>query len=183
MKKTALVILTDGFEEIEAITPIDLLRRAETEVIIASATSSLEVTGKMGVVLRAEALLDACLANDYDLLVLPGGPGVFGLRQDIRVLELIRSRVEANLPVAAICAAPLLLKDAGVLEDKAHTAHGTVSDELPDMQNDVAVVEDAPLITSRGPGTAFPFGLALVGLLHGEGAVAQIKGETHAAPG
>ncbi len=180
MKKTALVILTDGFEEIEAITPIDLLRRAETEVIIASATSSLEVTGKMGIVLQAEMQLDSCLANDYDLLVLPGGPGVFTLRDDQRVLDLIRRRSEAGLTVAAICAAPLLLKDAGVLEGKAHTAHGAVSDELPDMQNDVAVVEDPPLITSRGPGTAFAFGLALVGFLHGEGAAAQIKGETHA---
>ena len=64
MKKSVLVVLTNGFEEIEAITPIDLLRRAETEVTVASATDSLEVTGKMGVVLRTEALLDACLAND-----------------------------------------------------------------------------------------------------------------------
>ncbi len=180
MKKSVLVVLTDGFEEIEAITPIDLLRRAETEVTVASATDSLEVTGKMGVVLRTEALLDACLANDYDLLVLPGGPGVFALRQNPRLLELIRSRVEANLPVAAICAAPLLLKDAGVLEGKAHTAHGTVSNELPDMQEGVAVVEDLPVITSQGPGTAFAFGLALVRLLRGEEVGRRVADETHA---
>ena len=130
MKKKALVVLTDGFEEIEAITPIDLLRRAETEVTVASAAETLEVTGKTGVNLRADAMLDACLEKEYDLLVLPGGPGVFTLRQDVRVLDLIRRRVEGNLPVAAICAAPLLLLDAGVLEDKAHTAHGTVLDEL-----------------------------------------------------
>ena len=179
MSKTALVILTNGFEEIEATTPIDLLRRAETEVTLASATDSLEVTGKMSVVLQAEVLLDDCLTKNFDLLVLPGGPGVFGLREDARILDLIRSRVEANLPVAAICAAPLLLKDAGILDGKAHTAHGTVSDELPEMQ-DVAVVEDAPLITSRGPGTAFAFGLALVGLLHGEEVARRVADETHA---
>ncbi|MFP6900498.1 MAG: DJ-1 family glyoxalase III [Opitutales bacterium] len=179
MKKAALVVLTDGFEEIEAVTPIDLLRRAETEVTVASATESLEVTGKIGVVLRAETLLDACLDREYDLLVLPGGPGVFTLRQDARVLDLIRSRVEEGQLVAAICAAPLLLLDADILEGKEHTAHGTVADELPDMQEDVAVVEDFPLITSRGPGTAFAFGLALVRLMHGEKVASQIAAETH----
>jgi 4-methyl-5(b-hydroxyethyl)-thiazole monophosphate biosynthesis len=179
MKKTALVVLTDGFEEIEAITPIDLLRRAETEVTIASASGSLEVTGKTGVVLRAETLLDGCLETEHDLLVLPGGPGIFSLREDNRVLDLIRRRVKGRLPVAAICAAPLLLKDAGVLGGKSHTAHGAVSDELPDMQ-DTAVVEDLPFITSRGAGTAFAFGLACVRLLHGEEVARRVADETHA---
>ena len=179
MKKTALVVMTDGFEEIEAVTPIDLLRRAETEVTLASASGSLDLTGKTEVALRAEALLDACLEKEYDLLVLPGGPGVFSLRGDDRLLALGRSRVEAGLPVAAICAAPLLLKAAGILGGKAHTAHAAVSDELPEMQ-DVAVVEDLPLITSRGAGTAFAFGLALVRLLHGEEVARRVADETHA---
>ena len=179
MKKTALVVLTDGFEEIEAITPIDLLRRAETEVTVASAAASVEVTGKTGVVLRADTLLGPCLEREYDLLVLPGGPGVFSLREDTRVLDLIRSRVLKSLPVAAICAAPLLLLDAGVLAGRAHTAHGTVADELPGMQENVEVVEDLPLITSRGPGTSLAFGLALVRLMHGEGLASQIAGEIH----
>ena len=72
--KTVLVILTDGFEEIEALAPIDLLRRAGARVTLASCTDSLEVTGKCAVVMKAEVSLDDCLANDYDLLVLPGGP-------------------------------------------------------------------------------------------------------------
>ena len=180
MKKTALVVLTDGFEEIEAITPIDLLRRAETEVTIASASGSLDITGKTGVVLRAETLLDPCLDKEYDLLVLPGGPGVFSLRDDGRVLGIIQDRVDAGLPIAAICAAPLLLKDAGVLGGKAHTAHGAVSDELPDIQ-DTAVVEDPPFITSRGAGTAFTFGLSLVRLLHGDEVAGKVADETHAS--
>ncbi len=179
MKKTALVVLTDGFEEIEAVTPIDLLRRADTEVTLASATDSLGLEGKMGIVLRADSLLADCLETEYDLLVLPGGPGVFTLRQDLRVLELIRTRVGLGLPVAAICAAPLLLQDAGVLDGKAYTAHGTVCDELPDMRQDVPVVEDLPLLTSRGPGTAFAFGLALVRLLHGEEIALRVASETH----
>lgn len=179
MKKTALVVMTDGFEEIEAITPIDLLRRADTAVTIASASGSLDLTGKTEVVLRAETLLDTCLDREYDLLVLPGGPGVFRLREDARLLALVRSRVELGLPVAAICAAPLLLKDAGILGEKAHTAHGAVADELPEMQ-DAAVVEDLPLITSRGAGTAFAFGLACVRLLHGEEVARRVAEETHA---
>ena len=179
MNKTALVVMTNGFEEIEAVTPIDLLRRAGTEVTIASASGSLDLTGKTEIVLRADALLDACLENEYDLLLLPGGPGVFTLREDTRLLGLVSSRVEAGLPVSAICAAPLLLKDAGILDGKAHTAHEAVSDELPEMQ-DIAVVEDLPLITSRGAGTAFAFGLACVGLLHGEEVARRVANETHA---
>ena len=89
--KSVLVILTDGFEEIEAVTPIDLLRRAGAQVTLASCTESLEVTGKCAVVMKAEVSLDDCLAHDYDLLVLPGGPGTFDLRKDDRVLDLVRS--------------------------------------------------------------------------------------------
>ena len=179
MKKTALVVLTDGFEEIETVTPIDLLRRAHTEVTIASASGAIDLTGKTGIILRADSLLEDCLKSEYDLLVLPGGPGVFSLREDERVLNLIRRRVDGNLPVAAICAAPLLLHDADVLQGKGHTGHVAVSAELPEMQ-DIAVVEDPPFITSRGAGTAFAFGLALVRLLHGEDVSRGVAAETHA---
>ena len=179
MKKRALVILTDGFEEIEAITPIDLLRRAEVEVTLASATESLEITGKMGVVIQANSKLADCLDKEYDLLVLPGGPGVFSLREDVRVLDLIASQAQRGRLVAAICAAPLLLKDAGVLTGKEHTAHGSVVGELPEMKEECAVVEDLPLITSRGPGTAVAFGLALVRALQGEEMARRVGEETH----
>jgi 4-methyl-5(b-hydroxyethyl)-thiazole monophosphate biosynthesis len=180
MKKTALVVLTHGFEEIEAITPIDLLRRAETEVTLASAADTLEITGKMGVILQADVLLDDCLGKKYDLLVLPGGPGVFSLREDARVLDLIAKQVQEGCPVGAICAAPVLLKDAGVLNGKSHTAHGAVAEELPEMKEGLAVVEDFPLITSRGPGTALAFGLALVRVLQGEEVARKVAEETHA---
>ena len=179
MTKTALVVLTNGFEEIEAITPIDLLRRAEVEVTLASAADSLEITGKMGLCLRADAFLDECLDKQYDLLALPGGPGVFDLRDDSRVLDLIGRQVSKEGLVGAICAAPLLLKDADVLTDKSHTAHSAVSSELPEMVEELAVVEDFPLITSRGPGTALAFGFALVRALQGEEVASQVMEETH----
>ena len=178
--KTVLVILTDGFEEIEAVAPIDLLRRAGAEVTLASRTDSLEVTGKCGMTLKVEATLHDSLDHDYDLLVLPGGPGVTHLRKDERILDLVRSRQAAGLPQAAICAAPLVLHDAGVLGGKNYTAHYTCSDKLTDLREDLAVVEDEEIITSRGAGTAVAFGLRLVALLFGEEKADEVAASIHA---
>ena len=178
--KTVLLILTDGFEEIEGVAPIDLLRRAGARVTLASCTDSLEVTGKCAVVIKAEVFLDDCLANDFDLLVLPGGPGTFDLRKDERVLKLVQSRHAKGLPQAAICAAPLILLDAGILNGKDITAHFTCSDELPELREDLAVVEDEEIITSRGAGTAVAFGLRLVALLFGEEKANEIAASIHA---
>jgi 4-methyl-5(b-hydroxyethyl)-thiazole monophosphate biosynthesis len=178
--KTVLIILTDGFEEIEGVAPIDLLRRAGARVTLASCTDSLEVTGKCAVVIKAEVFLDDCLDNDFDLLVLPGGPGTFDLRKDERVLELVQSRHAKGLPQAAICAAPLILLDAGILNGKTYTAHFTCSEELPELREDLAVVEDEEIITSRGAGTAVAFGLRLVALLFGEEKANEIAASIHA---
>jgi 4-methyl-5(b-hydroxyethyl)-thiazole monophosphate biosynthesis len=178
--KTVLIILTDGFEEIEGVAPIDLLRRAGAQLTLASCTDSLEVTGKCAVVIKAEVFLDDCLDNDFDLLVLPGGPGTFDLRKDERVLELVQSRHAKGLPQAAICAAPLILLDAGILNGKTYTAHFTCSEELPELREDLAVVEDEEIITSRGAGTAVAFGLRLVALLFGEEKANEIAASIHA---
>ena len=178
--KTVLVILTDGFEEIEAVSPIDLLRRAGAKVTLASLTDSTEVTGKCGMTLKAETPLAGCINREFDLLVLPGGPGVASLRKDERVLALVRARESSGLPQAAICAAPLVLLDAGVLTGKDYTAHYSCADELPDMKEDLAVVEDGNLVTSRGAGTAVAFGLRLVGLLFGEEKAVEIAESIHA---
>ena len=182
--KTALTLLADGFEEIEAVTPVDLLRRAGAEVTLASCGDSLEVTGKCGMVLKADLLLADCLkeahAEPHDLLVLPGGPAVFDLRKGARTLDLIRTRVRADLPTAAICAAPLLLLDAGALSGKTHTAHQTCAEELPEFRPDLAVAIDGSLVTSRGAGTALAFGLRLVALLFGEKKAVEIAASIHA---
>lgn len=156
-----------GFEEIETIAPVDLLRRAGAEVVLASLTPDRWVTGRCQVVVQADATLSDVAEQRFDLLLLPGGPGVKALREDGRAARLARSFVEAGHPVAAICAAPTILGDAGLLSGRRFTAHASVHRELSGVLKDQRVVEDGLLITSRGAGTAVDFGLALVRRLFG----------------
>ena len=165
MKKRVLCLLTNGFEEIEAITPIDLLRRAGIEVRIASLANA-HIEGRNGIVVKSEGTLDDVDTQAFDLLFIPGGPGVNHLRSDGRAAKLAREFHDAGKLIAAICAAPLVLKDAGLLVGKNFTAHFSVHDDLPGVSGD-KVVEDGNLITSRGAGTAMDFGLALVARLAG----------------
>lgn len=162
-----MTILESGFEEIEAITPVDLLRRAGVEVNLVSVGEVLTVKGKTGVCVQAERLLRDCDTNDYEILFLPGGPAVQKLRTNPKILELVRSFHENELLIAAICAASLILKDAGVLSDRSFTAHPSTLDELPSASKD-AVVVDRNLITSQGAGTAVEFGLTIIRSLLGQ---------------
>jgi 4-methyl-5(b-hydroxyethyl)-thiazole monophosphate biosynthesis len=107
-------------------------------------------------------------ADDFDLLLIPGGAAVAKLRADGRAAELAKTFVQAGKPVAAICAGPLVLEDAGLLEGKRFTAHFSAANELPGAQTGERVMEDGLIITSRGAGTALEFGLALVDRLFGE---------------
>jgi protein deglycase len=161
--KRVLCILEKGFEEIEAMTPVDLLRRAGVEVVMVGVSSS-EVTGKSGIVIRADARLEDIDSNDFDVLFLPGGPAVMELRKNPPVLDLIRHYAEEGKIIAAICAAPLLLNDAGILDGKVFTAHFSTEPELPSSTGE-RVVEDGNIITSRGAGTAVDFGLSLISKL------------------
>ena len=174
MSKRVLCLLFPGFEEIEAIVPIDLLRRAGVEVKVVSLTSDRVVTGRSNVTVQAEATLAEVAANDFDLLVLPGGPGVKKLRADGRPAQLARAYAQAGKPVAAICAAPLVLADAGLLAGRRFTAHLSAHGELPQALAGEKVVEDGNIITSRGAGTAMDFGLALVRRLCGEEVAQQV---------
>ena len=110
------MILSEGFEEIEAITPLDLLRRAGIDAIAASTGPGLVVPGGRGVKIQADRLLEDCLGETFDMVILPGGPGVDQLRKDTRVTEMIRRSHAAGVPIAAICAAPVILADAGVAQ-------------------------------------------------------------------
>jgi protein deglycase len=163
-----LVLLVPGFEEIEALAPVDLLRRAGAEVHLASVNGELLVAGRCNVTVRADIALSSVDSEAYDLLFLPGGPGVKAMRQDGSARDLARAFVRAGKPVAAICAAPTVLLDAGLLEGKRYTAHFTVADELPHRLAEERVVEDGLIVTSRGAGTAIDFGLALVRRLFGQ---------------
>ena len=164
--KRVLCILENGFEEIETITPIDLLRRAGAEVVLAS-VSEIGVIGKCGIKIIADALLSDVKEQEFDALFLPGGPAVMQLRKNAEVINLIRRFHEEKKCIAAICAAPLLLKDAELLEGKHFTSHSTTTTELP-QSNGERVVIDGQLLTSRGAGTAFEFGLTFVEMLFGK---------------
>jgi protein deglycase len=111
---------------------------------------------------HADTTLAAAEGFPFDCVILPGGPGVSRLRADSRVSAWVRRQHAANGWIAAICAAPVVLKDAGLLEGRRYTAHPSVLTELPDAIRDERVVVDRRMITSRGAGTALDFGLKLV---------------------
>lgn len=162
---TVLVPLADGFEEIEALAPVDLLRRAGVEVTTASLGETRHATGRSNITTHADTTLDAVEGQLYDLLFLPGGAGVKLLRADARVRACVLAHHAADRWLAAICAAPTVLNDCGLLADRKYTAHFSVAAELPAILAQEKVVTDGRITTSRGAGTAVDFGLHLVSLL------------------
>lgn len=165
-----LVPLADGCEELEAVTIIDLLRRAGIEVVSAGLKPGI-VKASRGVQLVPDVTLDVALQDDYDMVVLPGGmPGAQHLREDLRILKLLKKMADAGKYTAAICAAPTVLAEAGILVGKKATSYPGFLDKmaLPDTQYlSDAVVKDGKVLTSRGPGTAMDFALALIEELAG----------------
>ena len=157
-----LVLLFSGFEEIEALAPVDLLRRAGAQVVTAAVGPSLSVRGRSGVEIKADVLFDEVKTSDFDAAVLPGGPGTDALLSNSDVIEFFSRHNKNGKLVAGICAAPVVLKAAGALKDKKCTAHTSRVSELENCTETEPVVRDANLITSRGAGTALEFGLALV---------------------
>jgi 4-methyl-5(b-hydroxyethyl)-thiazole monophosphate biosynthesis len=165
-----LVPLAEGFEEIEAITVVDLLRRAGIEVRTAALAESA-VTGSHGITVMADIALDTARAADYDMIVLPGGmPGADHLKADARVISLLRQFAADGRYTAAICAAPGVLAHAGLLEGRTATSFpgflGPDSARGLRLRDDPVVI-DGKVATSRGAGTAMEFGLALIELLEG----------------
>jgi 4-methyl-5(b-hydroxyethyl)-thiazole monophosphate biosynthesis len=161
---SVLAILAEGFEEVEAVTPIDLLRRAGADVTTAALADGIHVTGRSGITVHADATLAGLGPTPplFDCLFLPGGPGVKHLRTDPRVRALVLAYEAAGKWLAAICAAPTVLHDAGLLAGRRYTAHFSVADELTAIRADERVVVDGRLLTSRGAGTALDFGLLLI---------------------
>ncbi len=161
--KRVLVPLAEGFEELEAVTIIDVLRRAGLEVVVASLGSS-PVTGSHGIRIAADTPLAALAEQDFDMIALPGGmPGAEHLKKDARISEIIRRLHGSGRPVAAICAAPMVLAAAGVLDGRRATSFpGFLGDATKTTVVGDAVVVDRGVITSRGPGTALDFALTLV---------------------
>ena len=182
MKKTVLIVLADGFEEIEAVTPIDILRRAGMEVVIAG-LEKRQVKGARGVEVSADLLL-ADYKDTPDTVVLPGGPGAEKLARSVAVRKLILRVQKADKLIAAICAAPaLVLPESGVLDGKKATCYPGYEDRLGKSTVFLAerVVTDGKVITSRGPGSAMEFALEIVRHLAGEGAAREVSDKILAA--
>jgi 4-methyl-5(b-hydroxyethyl)-thiazole monophosphate biosynthesis len=179
-----LVPLAEGFEEIEAVTIVDLLRRAGVEVRTA-ALAGRQVTGSHGIRIEADIALDDVDDADYDMIVLPGGmPGADHLKNDARVVGLLRRFGSAGRYTAAICAAPGVLAYAGLLEGRTATSFPGFlrPDSAPGLRlSDAPVVVDGKVVTSRGPGTAIEFSLALIELLMGGETAVSVGGRLQQA--
>lgn len=173
-----LVPLAEGCEELEAVTIIDLLRRAGIEVVAAGLQPGI-VRGSRGTRLVPDMTLDAALHENYDMVAMPGGmPGAKHLREDPRILNLLKNMAGEGKYTAAICAAPTVLAEAGLLKGKKATSYPGFLDKmvLPDTHFVTdAVVRDGKVLTSRGPGTAMDFALALIEALSGRETRDQVE--------
>ena len=173
-----LVPLAKGFEEIEAVSIIDILRRAEIEVIIASLNDDMLVLGANGITLQADKHIKDIYVTELEMIALPGGwGGTHALADDINVQNILKEMDAKGKNIAAICAAPYALNKAGVLKSK-YTCYPSVEDEIKrdGYQGDSAmVVEDENIMTSRGPATAICFALKIVKKLKGEATYNRVK--------
>jgi len=170
----ALIALADGFEDLEAIAAIDVLRRGGIEVVTASVHDRVEVVSAHGVTVGADALFADVADGDYDALVLPGGgEGTENLRQTPALLERIVRQREEGRYVCAICAAPTILSQLGVLAPDQHaTCYPSCAPAMNCLWADQPVIEHDGVITGRAPGSATLFALAVLKALAGD-AVAQ----------
>lgn len=164
------VLLKNGFEEIEALTIVDYLRRADIEVALVSVEDSLDLLGAHQIGIKADMMFEDLKPEEVDLLFLPGGlPGASSLRDDKKVIEFIKDLDHNGRAIAAICAAPIVLSRARVIADKKVTSYPGFEDQLVCNQyvEDLVVV-DENIISSRGPASAVYLALDLIGLLKGD---------------
>lgn len=178
MTRHVLVPIADGSEEIEAVTIIDVLRRAGAEVTVAS-VDGLQVTASRGVKLVADCLIDACREREFDLVVLPGGmPGAEHLRDNEILKEILVRQSSAGQLFGAICAAPaVVLETHGLLRNRKATCHPGHVQRLQDPSAAAEpVVVDRNCVTSQGPGTALAFALKLVEMLYGPEKMGAVAG-------
>ena len=179
----ALVFLASGFEEIETVTIVDVLRRAGVDVTVAGLTPNV-TEGKHGMKIVPDKSIDDVSVDDFDAVVVPGGnPGYKNLRKDPRVIDMVKKAFNSNKLVAAICAGPTVLSDAGILNGKACTIYPGMDEELEagggKPKHDIVVV-DGNIITSRGPATALPFALKLAEKLAGKQVAEAVSKKTMA---
>jgi len=171
----ALVLMAEGFEEIELTSIVDILRRGGVTVTIAGLKDGL-ITGSRGMTMQPDVTLDK-IKEMYDIIILPGGsPGYVNLGNDRRVIDLVKKYNSDGKIVAAICAAPSVLVKAGILAGKKVTIFKGMENELKNaVYVDEPVVEDGNILTSQGPGTAMEFALALLKRLMGEKKAIEVQ--------
>ncbi len=171
-----LMPLAQGFEEIEALTVVDILRRAEIEVVLAGLLPG-PVAGAHNVCIIPDTTIDTVTAGVFDMIILPGGqPGTDNLNADPRIHALLNKFASGEKLIGAICAAPIVLAAAGLLRGKKATCYPSYRDQLNGgIYEDTSVVSDGTIITSRGPGTAIHFGLTVADRLAGRHTAASIS--------
>ena len=183
MAHSVLVPVADGTEEIEAVCLIDVLRRSGAQVTVAS-VDGLEVTASRGVKLVADMHITDCKDDTFDLIVLPGGmPGAEHLRDSAELTAMLQAQAQAGRLYAAICASPaVILEHHGLLKGKKATCHASFVEKLSDPNAaGNRVVVDGNCITSRGPGTAIEFALALAEQLFDKERAQNVAGPMHVA--
>ena len=175
--KSVLVILAPGFEEVEGLAPVDILRRAGADVITAGTVDGI-ILGRNEIKVLADESLDQVETASFDMVVLPGGlDGTRNLMKDDRVASILRRHAEDGKCIAAICAAPTVLLELGISQGKKVTSHPSVSKDFPGkLYSEARVVVDGNIITSRGPGTALEFSFKLVEVLFGQEKVDEVNG-------
>ena len=172
------LFLAEGFEEIEALTVVDLLRRAKCDIRTVSVAEGKAVVGGHGITVEADAHFTECSFDDAKMLILPGGlVGVNNLRAHEGLMALLQSKHAAGVTLAAICAAPMILSQLGLLEGQRATIYPDLKEELSGaVYSETMVVKSRNnIFTSRGPATAMYFALALIEELQGEAAAESVK--------
>ena len=175
--KTIFVFLADGFEEIEALTPVDILRRAGLSVKTVSVMDEQVVAGAHGVPVMADMMFDEVNAEDAEMILLPGGlPGATNLDAHQGLSQMILDFAKEEKPLAAICAAPLVFGNRGLLEGKKATCYPGFETYLKGAQYTADLVEkDGNFITGKGPGAAMEFAFAIVEKYCGMDKVNELK--------
>lgn len=175
--KQALIFLAEGFEEIEAVTPLDLLRRAGVDAKFVSLTGNLAVTGAHGITYHADMLFAHDIAQQTDMLILPGGmPGAEHLQNHTALGKLLLEFDTAKKFICAICAAPMVLGHLGILKGKKATIYPGMESRLIGAEAVTdKVCRDGHIITSQAPSTAMLFTLSLIAALEGEETAQRIK--------
>ncbi|MCL1844693.1 MAG: DJ-1/PfpI family protein [Defluviitaleaceae bacterium] len=171
----AFIFLTDGFEEIEAVTTLDILRRGGVSVVSVSLTGRHEVVGSHEIYVGADMLFDDLSGTEGAMLILPGGPGTANYKKHELFLELLRQHNEAGGKIAAICAAPTVLGGLGILDERVAVCYPALKDDLRAAHfGQASTVTDENITTSKGPATSIDFALEILRIVKGDREAAEV---------